>query len=125
MFYSQPRSFWSHPHLNQVKTKGLVAVGPYPADGFFGSANYLNFDGILAMYHDQALIPFKTLSFENGVNFTSDLSFVRTSPDHGTAYEIAGKGNASESSLRTAIYTSCDIFKRRKEELAMVAAEEA
>jgi len=112
------------PAINQVKTKGIIAVGPYPADGFFGTANYFNFDAILAMYHDQALIPFKTLSFENGVNFSAGLSFVRTSPDHGTAYDIAGLGQASESSFRSAIYAACDIFKKRNEELIIANSEE-
>jgi len=113
------------PAIDQAKTKGIIAVGPYPSDGFFGSGNYLNFDAVLAMYHDQALIPFKTLSFENGVNYSAGLSFVRTSPDHGTAYEIAGKGLASESSFRSAVYAACDIFKKRKEELNLEVAEEA
>ncbi len=111
------------PAIEQVKTKGIIAVGPYPSDGFFGSGNYTNFDAILAMYHDQALIPFKTLSFENGVNYTAGLSFVRTSPDHGTAYEIAGKGEAHESSLRSALYYAIDIFRKREEELALREAE--
>ena len=71
------------PAISQVKTKGMHVFGPYPSDGFFGSANYTNFDAVLAMYHDQALIPFKTLSFESGVNYTAGLSFIRTSPDHG------------------------------------------
>jgi len=101
------------PAISQVKTKGMLVFGPYPSDGFFGSANYTNFDAVLAMYHDQALIPFKTLSFESGVNFTAGLSFIRISPDHGTAYEIAGKRIASESSFRMALYKGCDIFKQR------------
>lgn len=104
------------PAINQVKTKNILAFGPYPSDGFFGAETYRNFDGILAMYHDQALIPFKTLCFENGVNFTAGLSFIRTSPDHGTAYDIAGKGLASEASMRSAIYAACDIFEHRKVE---------
>lgn len=104
------------PAINQVKTKNILAFGPYPSDGFFGAQSYRNFDGILAMYHDQALIPFKTLCFENGVNFTAGLSFIRTSPDHGTAYDIAGKGIASEASMRMAIYAACDIFEQRKAE---------
>ena len=102
------------PAISEVKTKGLFVFGPYPSDGFFGSANYTNFDAVLAMYHDQALIPFKTLSFESGINFTAGLSFIRTSPDHGTAYEIAGKRLASESSFRAALYQGCDIFKQRR-----------
>lgn len=104
------------PAINQVKTKNILAFGPYPSDGFFGAGSYRNFDGVLAMYHDQALIPFKTLCFENGVNFTAGLSFIRTSPDHGTAYDIAGKGLASEASMRSAIYAACDIFEQRKAE---------
>ncbi len=104
------------PAIDQVKTKRILAFGPYPSDGFFGSGSYVNFDGILAMYHDQALIPFKTLSFEEGVNFSSNLDFVRTSPDHGTAYEIAGQGRASEASFRQAIYAACDIYRQRKTE---------
>lgn len=114
-----------NPSIDQVKTKGILAAGPYPADGFFGSANYLNFDGILAMYHDQALIPFKTLNFENGVNFSASLNFIRTSPDHGTAYEIAGKGEASESSMRSAIYTACDIFRLHQEQIRATEKMEA
>jgi 4-hydroxythreonine-4-phosphate dehydrogenase len=88
--------------------------GPFPADGFFGSGAYSKYDGILAMYHDQGLIPFKTISSEEGVNFTAGLPVVRTSPAHGTAYEIAGKGEASHSSFRNAIYLACDIIKNRK-----------
>lgn len=113
------------PAVAQVKTKGIIAMGPYPSDGFFGAGRYTDFDGILAMYHDQALIPFKTLSFENGVNFSAGLSFIRTSPDHGTAYEIAGHGKASESSMRSAIYLACDLFKERSEELKMSQPQEA
>jgi 4-hydroxythreonine-4-phosphate dehydrogenase len=105
------------PAISQVKTKRILAFGPYSSDGFFGSGNYTNFDGILAMYHDQALIPFKTLSFEDGVNYSSGLDFVRTSPDHGTAYEIAGQKLASEASFRQAVYSACDIFAQRKAEL--------
>ena len=106
------------PAISQVKTKRILAFGPYASDGFFGSGNYANFDGILAMYHDQALIPFKTLSFEDGVNYSAGLDFIRTSPDHGTAYEIAGQKIASESSFRQAVYQACDIFSQRKSEMA-------
>lgn len=88
--------------------------GPFPADGFFGSSAFQSFDGVLAMFHDQGLAPFKALSFGEGVNYTAGLPFVRTSPDHGTGYGIAGKGEASEISLRNAIYTGCDIFKSRE-----------
>lgn len=101
------------PAIESVKLNGLV-FGPYAADGFFGNATYKKFDGILAMYHDQGLIPFKTLAFEDGVNFTAGLSEVRTSPDHGTAYDIAGKNIANEMSFKKSIYMAVDIFKNRK-----------
>jgi 4-hydroxythreonine-4-phosphate dehydrogenase len=104
------------PAINQAKSIGVFAFGPFAADGFFGSANYLNFDGVLAMYHDQGLIPAKTFSFGEGVNFTAGLSFVRTSPDHGTAYEIAGKGIAQEASFRNALYRAIEIAQKRKEQ---------
>ena len=97
------------------KKNGNLIMGPYSADGFFGSGMYRKFDGILAMYHDQGLIPFKTISFGYGVNFTAGLSIIRTSPDHGTAYDIAGKNEADPSSMRHAIYTAIDTFKRRRE----------
>ena len=97
------------------RNRGQLVAGPFPADGFFGNAQYRQFDAVLAMYHDQGLIPFKTLAFEDGVNFTAGLSAVRTSPDHGTAYNIAGKNLASELSMRAAIYAAADIFRRRKE----------
>tara|TARA_Y100001978_G_C23652477_1_gene414175 strand:- start:75 stop:1130 length:1056 start_codon:yes stop_codon:yes gene_type:complete len=103
------------PALQKAEDKGLLAFGPYPADGFFGSNQLKAFDGVLAMYHDQGLVPFKTLSFGNGVNFTSGLSVVRTSPDHGTAFDIAGKNIASESSFIQAIYTACGIYIKRQE----------
>jgi 4-hydroxythreonine-4-phosphate dehydrogenase len=99
----------------ELKKSGNMIMGPFPADGFFGSGAYRKFDGILAMYHDQGLIPFKTLSFGYGVNFTAGLSIVRTSPDHGTAYDLAGKNEADPSSMRQAIYTAIDTFKRRRE----------
>jgi 4-hydroxythreonine-4-phosphate dehydrogenase len=101
------------PAIESVKLNGLV-FGPYAADGFFGNATYKKFDGILAMYHDQGLIPFKTLAFEDGVNFTAGLTEVRTSPDHGTAYDIAGKNTANEMSFKKSIYMAVDIFKNRK-----------
>jgi 4-hydroxythreonine-4-phosphate dehydrogenase len=107
------------PAIQSASDKNILAFGPYPADGFFGSSSMKNFDGILAMYHDQGLIPFKTLSFGKGVNFTAGLSFVRTSPDHGTAYDIAGKNLADHSSFREAIYSACDIFRKRKESLKL------
>jgi 4-hydroxythreonine-4-phosphate dehydrogenase len=101
------------PTVEKAFASGILAFGPFPADGFFGSDNYTKFDGILAMYHDQGLIPFKTISFESGVNFTAGLPFVRTSPAHGTAYDIAGKDLASPDSLRAAMFLACDIFNNR------------
>ncbi len=92
----------------------IVCFGPYAADGFFGSRQYRRFDGVLAMYHDQGLAPFKALAMDSGVNFTAGLPFVRTSPDHGTGYDIAGKGVAREDSMRQAIYTAIDIWRNRK-----------
>jgi 4-hydroxythreonine-4-phosphate dehydrogenase len=91
----------------------ILAHGPFPADGFFGSNQYLKYDAVLAMYHDQGLIPFKALSFGEGVNFTAGLSYIRTSPDHGTGYDIAGEGKADESSIRQAIYAAIDIYNSR------------
>ncbi len=107
------------PAVIEAKKKGMLAMGPFPADGFFGSGEYAKYDGILAMYHDQGLIPFKALSFGNGVNFTAGLSGIRTSPDHGTAFEIAGKNLANPSSFRHAMFTSMDIFRTRKAFLEM------
>ena len=101
------------PTLQKIKEQGKLVYGPYAADSFFGSNNYKNFDAIIASYHDQGLIPFKTLSFGQGVNFTAGLSKVRTSPDHGTAYEIAGKGEANENSFKEAVFTAIQIFKNR------------
>ncbi len=103
------------PAIEKAKEKGQLVFGPYPADGFFGSDNYTKFDGILAMYHDQGMLPFKTLSFESGVNYTAGLPVIRTSPAHGTAYEIAGKDMASAESFRAALYLACDIYNHRKE----------
>ena len=91
----------------------VLAFGPFPADGFFGSEQYRHFDGVLAMYHDQGLTAFKALAQDDGVNFTAGLPFVRTSPDHGTGYDIAGKGVANENSMRQAIYAAIDIFRNR------------
>lgn len=99
----------------QAQDSGLLAYGPYPADGFFGARQYQKFDAVLAMYHDQGLIPFKFMGFENGVNFTAGLSFIRTSPDHGTAYDIAGKTKADESSFRNAFYFALDLLRTRNE----------
>lgn len=103
------------PSIKTFKDKGNLVFGPYPADGFFGTNQFRSFDGILAMYHDQGLIPFKNMAFDTGVNFTAGLSFIRTSPDHGTGFPIAGKGEASETSMRNAIYMAADIFKNRSE----------
>jgi 4-hydroxythreonine-4-phosphate dehydrogenase len=102
------------PAIQRAVNEGILAFGPFPADGFFGAGSFTKFDGILAMYHDQGLTPFKALSFDTGVNFTAGLPVVRTSPVHGTAFSIAGKGNASENSFRQAIYLACDIFKNRQ-----------
>ena len=101
------------PVIIEAKKKGILAFGPYPADGLFGSAQYQKFDGILAMYHDQGLAPFKAISFGSGVNFTAGLSAIRTSPDHGTAYDIAGKNQADPSSFRNALFVAVDIVKNR------------
>ena len=101
------------PVIMELKSKGKLVFGPYPADGFFASAMHQRFDGVLAMYHDQGLVAFKTLAFENGVNFTAGLPVVRTSPDHGTAYSIAGKNQANENSFRQAAYLAADIIKNR------------
>jgi len=101
------------PAIQAAKQKGSLVFGPYPADGFFASSGYKQFDAVLAMYHDQGLIPFKTLNFENGVNYTAGLPYVRTSPAHGTAYDIAGKDLASADSMRSATYLACEIFKNR------------
>jgi 4-hydroxythreonine-4-phosphate dehydrogenase len=103
------------PGIKNAYDKNILAFGPYAADGFFGSSNFAKFDGILAMYHDQGLIPFKTLSFDKGVNFTAGLPIVRTSPGHGTAYDIAGQNQASPNSFRDAIYMACDIYRKRLE----------
>jgi 4-hydroxythreonine-4-phosphate dehydrogenase len=103
------------PAIREATDKGYYVYGPFGADGFFGSGTYHQFDAVLAMYHDQGLAPFKTLAFESGVNYTAGLPIVRTSPDHGVAYDIAGKGVADESSLRAAIFMACDIYKKRKE----------
>ena len=103
------------PAINDSKGRGMLAFGPYSADGFFGSSVYTHYDGILAMYHDQGLVPFKSLSFGNGVNFTAGLPIVRTSPDHGTGFDIAGKNEASESSFRNALYLALDVYRTREE----------
>lgn len=104
------------PAIAEASKRKVLAFGPYPADGFFGSGAYRKFDGVLAMYHDQGLIPFKVLAAENGVNFTAGLPYVRTSPDHGTAYDIAGQGKADGQSMREAIYAAIDIYRNRRRE---------
>ena len=99
------------PAINKAQNENILAFGPYPADGFFGSRSKSEFDGILAMYHDQGLAAFKALSFDEGVNFTAGLPIVRTSPDHGTAFDIAGKNKASGDSMRNAIYLAMDVHR--------------
>ncbi|WP_242203223.1 4-hydroxythreonine-4-phosphate dehydrogenase PdxA [Aestuariivivens insulae] len=103
------------PTLTKIKESGKLVFGPYAADSFFGSDNYKNFDAIIAAYHDQGLIPFKTLSFGQGVNFTGGLNRIRTSPDHGTAYEIAGKGVADAGSFKEAVFTAIKIYRNRRD----------
>lgn len=103
------------PAINTAKEQNILAIGPYAADGFFGAAEFMKFDAVLAMYHDQGLVPFKYMAFEDGVNYTAGLPVIRTSPDHGTAYDIAGKGIASESSMRHAMYAAVDIFQKRNQ----------
>lgn len=101
------------PAIRQLKDNGILAFGPYAADGFFGSGEWKNFDGVLAMYHDQGLAPFKTIAGRGGVNYTAGLDYIRTSPDHGTAYDIAGEMTADATSMREAIYRAMDIFRAR------------
>jgi 4-hydroxythreonine-4-phosphate dehydrogenase len=103
------------PALQEAFAEGIYVFGPYPADGFFASGQYTQFDAVLAMYHDQAMLPFKILSCSQGVNYTAGLPCIRTSPAHGTAYDIAGKDIASPDAFRQAIYWACDIFRNRKE----------
>jgi len=103
------------PAIKQANNEKILAFGPFPADGFFGSSQYASYDGILAMYHDQGMLPFKSFAFDNGVNFTAGLPIIRTSPAHGTAFDIAGKNIASANSMRHAIYAAIDIYKNRKE----------
>lgn len=102
------------PALEQARNEGITALGPYPADGFFGSGDFSRFDAILAMYHDQGLIPFKFSSFDQGVNYTAGLPVIRTSPAHGTAFDIAGEDKASPDSFREALYLAIDIHKNRE-----------
>lgn len=107
------------PALDNIRKNGKLVFGPYAADSFFGSENYKNFDAIIASYHDQGLIPFKTLTFGSGVNYTAGLNRIRTSPDHGTAYDIAGKNIANHESFKEAVFSAINIYKKRKEYLAM------
>lgn len=101
------------PAIEECRNSKIHVFGPYAADGFFGSGNFSKFDGVLAMYHDQGLAPFKSIAGGGGVNFTAGLPYVRTSPDHGTGFDIAGKGEASEESMREALYAALDIFRNR------------
>ena len=103
------------PAIEEATQQGILAYGPYPSDGFFGSSEFSKFDGVLALYHDQGLIPFKLMSFTEGVNFTAGMPIVRTSPAHGTAYAIAGKDKANEQSFRSAVYLACLIHRNRAE----------
>ena len=103
------------PVIDEVQEKGVLAYGPFPSDGFFGSSEFNKFDGVLALYHDQGLIPFKLMSFTEGVNYTAGLPYVRTSPAHGTGYDIAGKDQANEQSFRAAVYLACQILRNRQE----------
>ena len=103
------------PVIDQAQSQGILAYGPFPSDGFFGSSEFNKFDGVLALYHDQGLIPFKLMSFTEGVNYTAGLPYVRTSPAHGTGYDIAGKDKASEQSFRSAVYLACNILRNRQE----------
>jgi 4-hydroxythreonine-4-phosphate dehydrogenase len=109
------------PALSELQDQGQLVYGPYAADGFFGSQNYLKFDGVLAMYHDQGLVAFKSIAFGQGVNFTAGLSRIRTSPDHGTAFEIAGKNQADAASFAEAMHTALAIFKTRTQNNALAA----
>ncbi len=101
------------PALKKISDKGTMVFGPFAADGFFGSNQYEKYDAVVATYHDQGLVPFKTLSFGNGINYTAGLNKIRTSPDHGTAYEIAGKGIADYNSFKEAVYAAIDIYNSR------------
>ncbi|MCK9346364.1 MAG: 4-hydroxythreonine-4-phosphate dehydrogenase PdxA [Bacteroidales bacterium] len=102
------------PAIEETNKNGILAFGPYPADGFYAVAEFRKFDAVLAMYHDQGLIPFKALSFSQGVNFTAGLPVIRTSPDHGTAYRLAGEDKASPESMLAAIFMACDVYRTRK-----------
>ena len=102
------------PAITEAQKKGILCAGPFAADGFFGASRFKEFDAVLAMFHDQGLVPFKTIAMEAGVNYTAGLPIVRTSPGHGTAYDIVGKNEASDESFRQALYIAVDIFKNRK-----------
>ncbi|HNP95948.1 MAG TPA: 4-hydroxythreonine-4-phosphate dehydrogenase PdxA, partial [Cyclobacteriaceae bacterium] len=106
------------PVISDLKNRGKLIFGPFPADGFFAAGLHRKYDGVIAMYHDQGLVPFKSLAFDTGVNFTAGLPVIRTSPDHGTAYNIAGKNLADENSMRQAIYLAADIAQHRAVQLA-------
>jgi 4-hydroxythreonine-4-phosphate dehydrogenase len=107
------------PTIDEIQKNGQLVYGPFAADSFFGNENYKSFDGVLAMYHDQGLAPFKTLSFGKGVNYTAGLNRIRTSPDHGTAFEIAGKGKADYNSFKEAIFMAIKLFKDREENISL------
>jgi len=108
------------PAITQAKNDGILAVGPFPADGFFGSSAMSQYDAVLAMYHDQGLTAFKALAFDDGVNYTAGLPIIRTSPDHGTAFDIVAKGIASEQSMRNAIYLAMDVYRNQMARKEMV-----
>ena len=109
-----------YPAIQEAFDKGIICFGPYPADGFFGNGTYKQFDAVLAMYHDQGLIPFKTIAFSTGVNYTAGLKFVRTSPDHGTGYDIAGKNLADPTSFMEAVFAAIHIVKNRREQESLL-----
>lgn len=109
------------PAMKEAEKEGIICVGPYPADGFFGSGHFNKFDGVLAMFHDQGLIPFKAISMDNGVNYTAGLPVIRTSPAHGTAYNIAGQNIASEESFRQALFLAYDVVLTRKQNIELSA----
>ncbi len=112
------------PAIEELKKSNFMVMGPYPADGFFGSGQHLRFDGIMAMYHDQGLIPFKLLTFGAGCNFTAGLPYVRTSPDHGTGYDLTGQGRANPGSMLKAIFTAIDVFRNRRRYKELEAAKQ-
>lgn len=111
------------PAIQEAFDKGIICFGPYPADGFFGNGTYKKFDAVLAMYHDQGLIPFKTIAFDTGVNYTAGLKFVRTSPDHGTGYDIAGKNIADPTSFMEAVFAAIHIVKHRREQESLLKTQ--